>query len=230
MSADLLIDVKHLRKVYGKEERQTVALDDVSFSMNSGDFVAMMGPSGSGKSTLLQLLGLLDVPSAGTYFFEGKETTHYSGKQLARIRNEKMGFVFQAFNLLPKTSVYDNVVLPLLYSKIPSSHWKERVLSAVDSVGLHHRLHHESGMLSGGEKQRCAIARALVTDPAIIFADEPTGNLDSKSGQNIMEILRGLHEKKRHTILLITHEERIAQYAERIITVRDGLIERDVLL
>ena len=228
MSSIPLIDVKNLRKVYGKGEGQTVAVDDVSFSIARGEFVAMMGPSGSGKSTLLQILGLLDVASDGTYFFEGRETMKYTSTELARIRNEKMGFVFQAFNLLPKTSVYENVALPLMYSKIPSQEWKERVLSAIDSVGLNHRLHHESGMLSGGEKQRCAIARALVTDPAVIFADEPTGNLDSKSGQNVMEILRGLHEKKGHTILLITHERRTAEQAQRILTIRDGRMEKEV--
>lgn len=225
-----VIEVSHLRKVYGKGEGETVAVNDVSFSIARGEFVAIMGPSGSGKSTLLQMLGFLDAPSFGTYFFEGEDAMHYSQNQLAIIRNEKMGFVFQAFNLLPKTTVYENVALPLMYSRVPSKEWRDRVLSAIESVGLSHRTSHESGMLSGGEKQRCAIARALVTDSAIIFADEPTGNLDSTSGQNVMKILQDLHGKKGHTILLITHDQKTASFAQRIITIRDGDIEKDVVV
>lgn len=225
-----VIDVTHLRKEYGTGEGKTVALEDVSFSVPTGQFVSIMGPSGSGKSTLLQILGLLDSATSGTYLFDGTSSDAYTQKQLAQIRNEKMGFVFQAFNLLPKTTVYENVALPLMYSTISQAQWRDRILSAIEAVGLSHRTQHQSGMLSGGEKQRCAIARALVTNPAVLFADEPTGNLDSKSGQAVMRILQELHEKQGRTILLITHERATAEHAQRIITIRDGRVESDQMM
>lgn len=189
--------------------------------------MAIMGPSGSGKSTLLHVLGFLDRQSAGAYLFEGRSIADYDDEGLARVRNEKMGFVFQAFNLLSRTSVWENVKLPLLYSRVPEAKWDGLVRDAIKLVGLEHRTGHEPSQLSGGEKQRVAIARALVTSPEIIFADEPTGNLDSHSGNVIMETLDRLNSEKGHTIVLITHESFAAAHARRIITLRDGKIESD---
>jgi len=221
-----LINIEHINKTYADEGVSTVALKDISFTIESGDFLAIMGPSGSGKSTLLHILGLLDKHSEGTYLFQGKDVALYSDEELAKIRNEEVGFIFQTFNLLPRTTVLDNVMLPLLYSKIPERNWDKLVRDAVDSVGLSHRLHHESSELSGGERQRVAIARALINKPKIIFADEPTGNLDSKSGQTIMEIIQKLNDAG-HTIILITHETYTAENAKRIIRLYDGLIQSD---
>lgn len=221
-----LIELKNLTKVYKNEAVETVALDGIDFKIDSGEFIAIMGPSGSGKSTLLHILGSLDRPSGGNYIFEGKNMNEYSDMDLAKIRNKKMGFIFQAFNLLPRISVFDNVRLPLLYSDIKEPLWKESVEKAIESVGLSNRIYHEPSQLSGGEKQRVAIARALVTNPAVIFADEPTGNLDSKSGGQVMEAIEELHSLGR-TIILITHETYTAEYAERIIRLRDGKIESD---
>lgn len=224
-----LIEVKNLTKVYDTEEVKTTALDGVSFNIEQGEFVAIMGPSGSGKSTLLHILGFLDKHTSGTYFFDGKTMDELSDDEIAHARNKKMGFVFQAFNLLPRTSVLENVKLPLTYSDIKESEWDKLARAAIKSVGLEHRMDFEPAQLSGGEKQRVAIARALVVEPHIIFADEPTGNLDSKSGQIIMEILQKLNEEKkhRHTIVLITHETYTAEHAGRIIRLRDGKIESD---
>jgi putative ABC transport system ATP-binding protein len=221
-----LIDVRNIEKVYENDGVKTVALDGMSFEIDKGEFVAIMGPSGSGKSTLLHILGFLDVPSGGEYVFDNKNSNDYLADEAAFVRNKKMGFIFQAFNLLPKTSVLDNVKLPLLYSDIPESEWNARALSAIDAVGLSHRLQHESSELSGGEKQRVAIARALVNDPEVIFADEPTGNLDSKSGRAVMETIEKLNDQG-HTIILITHETTTAEHAERILHVLDGKIEKD---
>ncbi len=225
-----LIRTQNIRKVYGVGEGQTVALDDVSLAIRRGEFVAIMGPSGSGKSTLLQILGFLDKQTSGIYEFDGTLSDQYSEDALAKLRNEQLGFVFQSFNLLPKTSVYENVMLPLVYSRVPQKDWKARVERAIESVGLSHRTHHESGMLSGGEKQRCAIARALVMNPVLLFADEPTGNLDSASGQMVMQILQNLHDAHGHTIVLITHEQQTAEHAQRIIQIKDGRIEQDRLV
>lgn len=222
-----LIEVSNLEKTYINEGVSTPALQGVSFRIEKGEFVAIMGPSGSGKSTLLHILGFLDQPTAGEYLFDGKSADEYSEEDLARIRNKRMGFVFQAFNLLPRTSILENVKLPLLYSDIPESRWRKLAQNAIEAVGLLHRIDHESSRLSGGEKQRVAIARALVLNPDVIFADEPTGNLDSKSGKVIMEILQKLHEENGHTIILITHETYTAEHAGRIITMRDGEIESD---
>ncbi len=186
-----------------------------------------MGPSGSGKSTLLHILGFLDRHTKGKYTFDGKSWDDFSQAELAHLRNRKMGFVFQAFNLLPRTSVLDNVKLPLLYSGEPESVWDDHAKAAIESVGLTHRIDHHTNQLSGGEKQRAAIARALVNTPDVIFADEPTGNLDSKSGKNIMEILQELNEVKGHTVILVTHETYTAEHAGRIIRFLDGEIESD---
>jgi putative ABC transport system ATP-binding protein len=221
-----LVEVKNLQKTYHNEGTETPVLHGVSFKIEPGEFVAVMGPSGSGKSTLLQILGFLDKHTAGEYIFEGKEVSTYSSKEAAYVRNKKLGFIFQAFNLLPRTSVLQNVQLPLLYSDIPESEWESRARKAVESVGLGHRMYHEPAQLSGGEKQRVAIARALVTEPSIIFADEPTGNLDSKSGKIVMELIQKLNDDG-HTVVLITHETSTAEYAQRIIFIRDGNIESD---
>jgi len=220
-----IIEIKDLKKIYGEEETETSALAGISLKIAKGDFVAVMGPSGSGKSTLLHILGFLDRPTSGLYFFEGKNMLDYSDEELARLRNKKMGFIFQAFNLLPRTSVLENVKLPLVYSDVASSEWNVLVKSAVEKVGLEHRINHEPSQLSGGEKQRVAIARALVLNPLVIFADEPTGNLDSKSGQMIMDIFSKLNREQGHTIILITHESEMAEFASRIIRLRDGQIE-----
>ncbi len=222
-----LIEVKNIEKIYGEDGVGTPALSGVSFSIRKGEFVAIMGPSGSGKSTLLHVLGFLDQASSGEYYFDGKTAADYSNDEIAAVRNKKMGFVFQAFNLLPRTTVLENVKLPLMYSDIPESRWEDIALHAIKSVGLEHRMYHESAQLSGGEKQRVAIARALINDPQVIFADEPTGNLDSKSGAVIMDILQGLNEKEGHTIILITHETYTAEHAERIIHLLDGRLDRD---
>lgn len=220
-----LIEIKNLWKVYDNEGTKTEALRGVSLDIRKGEFLAIMGPSGSGKSTMLQILGLLDNHTDGAYFFSGKDVGQYNQEEIADLRNEKMGFVFQAFNLLPHETVLENVKLPLMYSKVPSSEWDKMAEEAVISVGLSHRMHHQAVQLSGGEKQRVAIARALVNSPEVIFADEPTGNLDSKSGQSIIEIIQKLNVEKGHTIILITHETYTAEYAERIVRLKDGEIE-----
>lgn len=222
-----IIHAKNLGKCYTNGEVETHALKDASFEISKGEFVSIMGPSGSGKSTLLHLLGFLENQTSGEYFFEGKKIDDYEPEELARIRNKKMGFVFQAFNLLPRTSVFENVKLPLVYSKVPEREWDARVRKAIEAVGMTHRISHEPSQLSGGEKQRAAIARALVTEPEIIFADEPSGNLDSKSEKVIMEFLQKLNKEKGHTVVVITHENEVAKYADRIIFMRDGEIESD---
>lgn len=221
-----LIEVKNLSKIYFTDGVRTPALQGVSFNISKGEFVAIMGPSGSGKSTLLHLLGFLDEQTDGTYKFDNKEISDYSKNDVAHVRNKKMGFVFQAFNLLPRTSVLNNIKLPLLYSDVKESLWNKKAEDAIESVGLSHRLKHATSQLSGGEKQRVAIARALVTNPQIIFADEPTGNLDSKSGGQIMDILEHLNNQGR-TIILITHETYTAEYTDRIIKLKDGKLESD---
>ncbi|MFZ2303631.1 MAG: ABC transporter ATP-binding protein [Minisyncoccia bacterium] len=222
-----LIELKNLTKVYVNEEIETPVLNGISFSIDRGEFVAIMGPSGSGKSTLLHMLGFLDGYTGGSYLFENKEASTYAGDAMAHIRNRRLGFIFQSFNLLPHASVFENVKLPLFYSDIPESEWVDRVSKAIEDVGLSHRTEYDVTRLSGGEKQRVAIARALVCKPEVIFADEPTGNLDSKSGGSIMQTLQDLNEKHGHTIILITHETYTAEHAQRIIHIKDGLVESD---
>ena len=222
-----LIEVRNVVKTYGRNGTATAALRGISLLVEAGEFAAIMGPSGSGKSTLLHILGFLDRPTEGEYRFDGKTIRDYTPEELARVRNRDMGFVFQAFNLLPRTSVFENVALPLAYSTVPEAEWTDRVRSAVESVGLGHRRDHMTNQLSGGEQQRAAIARALVNQPKIVFADEPTGNLDSQSGAAIMDILGNLNRNRNHTIILITHEWDIARRAQRIIRIRDGLIAGD---
>lgn len=225
-----LIQIKNLTKTYTNGEVETLAVRENSFTVKKGEFVAIMGPSGSGKSTLMQIIGLLDRPTSGDYLLEGKNTKDFTDNMLAETRNSKIGFVFQTFNLLPRTSVYENVELPLLYNRnISSKVNKQKITEALKSVGMSHRTEYLSNQLSGGEKQRVAIARALVTDPEIIFADEPTGNLDSKSGIQIMQILQKLNDEG-HTIILVTHETFTAQHAKRILNVKDGKIISDEIV
>lgn len=224
-----IIQINNLKKTYTNEDTgtETPVLHGISFSVEKGEFVAIMGPSGSGKSTLLHVLCFLDGYTGGSYRFDEHEANEYAGDDAARIRNEKIGFVFQSFNLLPHATVLENVKLPLLYSRIPESEWDERAMRAITSVGLEHRTNFDSTRLSGGEKQRVAIARALVCSPEVIVADEPTGNLDSKSGGAIMNILQKLNDDFGHTIILVTHETETAEHARRIIRIKDGIIESD---
>jgi ABC-type lipoprotein export system ATPase subunit len=222
-----VIELTNIQKSYTHDGGATPVLRGVNLKINEGEFVAIMGPSGSGKSTLLHILGFLDSPTDGDYRFLEKKIASYSPLEIAKLRNQEIGFIFQAFNLLRRTTVLENVKLPLLYSSIPESEWDLRARKAVESVGMSHRLDHEPSQLSGGEQQRVAIARALVTNPKVIFADEPTGNLDSKSGKLVMDIIQNLHEKEGITVVLITHETTTAEHAERIIRLRDGVIETD---
>lgn len=224
---DAVIEVKDLEKQYENGEIITKVLHGVNFRVNKGEFLAIMGPSGSGKSTLMHILGFLDKASAGTFLFEGRDVSGLSDDELAYMRGEKIGFVFQAFNLLPKASVLENVKLPLLYSNIPSGKRDELAQKAIDAVGLTHRVNNLSNQLSGGERQRVAIARALIREPSVIFADEPTGNLDSKSGTQVMEILQALNLERCVTIILVTHETYTAEHAERVLRILDGQITAD---
>jgi putative ABC transport system ATP-binding protein len=221
----MLIQIKNLVKDYQTDDLVTPVLHGVSFDIAEGEFVSIMGPSGSGKSTLMHILGLLDRPTTGSYKLAGHEVSGLNDDELAAYRNKKIGFVFQAFNLLPRTTVLENVELPLFYSE-DHRNTRERATKVLESVGLGHRLDYHTNKISGGEKQRVAIARALVNDPAIIFADEPTGNLDSKSGIQIMEILQKLNDEGK-TIILVTHETATAEHARRIIQLKDGHIISD---
>lgn len=221
-----LIKVKDLVKVYRNEDIATPVLHGINLTINEGEFVSIMGPSGSGKSTLLHILGFLDRPTSGSYLFNSQATESMSDEALAHIRNENLGFVFQAFHLLSRATVLENVLLPLHYSNVPQQEHKKRAVNALEHVSMTHRLDHTPSQLSGGEKQRVAIARALVNNPRIIFADEPTGNLDSKSGKAVMDTIDALH-KDGHTIVVITHETPTAEYAERIVRVQDGNIVGD---
>lgn len=222
-----MIHLHNIEKTYVDDGDVTQALRGVSFEIKKGEFVAIMGPSGSGKSTLLHLLSFLDRPTDGEYVFNGKNVSMLSDKEMAHIRNKEMGFIFQSFNLLSRLSVFENVAMPLMYSpEISVTHRKHLVEKAVESVGLPEKLYSEAGKLSGGQKQRVAIARALVNNPDVIFADEPTGNLDSHSGAQVMDILHELHESG-HTIILVTHETYTAEFAHRLIHIKDGLVESD---
>lgn len=224
-----MIEINDLKKEYIEEDTSTKALCGVTFSIKQGEFVSIMGPSGSGKSTLLHILSFLDRPTSGSYKFQGKSIDDMTDKELAHVRNSDMGFVFQSFNLLSRLKVYDNVEIPLLYGDTLPSKRKKLILDAIKAVGLEDKIYTEAGRLSGGQKQRVAIARALVTDPNVIFADEPTGNLDSQSGLQVMEILEMLNNKGR-TVILVTHETQTAEFANRIIRIKDGMVESDKLI
>lgn len=222
-----LIEIRDLHKSYVNDSVETPVLHGLNLKITKGEFVAIMGPSGSGKSTLMHILGFLDNPTTGSYLFQGQATRSFSDDELAKIRATRVSFVFQAFNLLPRTTVFENVMLPLLYHPtIPPSERAKRTLEAIETVGLMERKDFLSSQLSGGQKQRVAIARALVTNPEVIFADEPTGNLDSQSGIAVMQALQDLNEAG-HTIILVTHESTTAAHAKRIIRIRDGHIESD---
>ncbi len=222
-----LISLRNLSKSYDNDGIVTPVLHDINLDIKKGEFVAIMGPSGSGKSTLMHIIGFLDSQTTGEYLFQGEPTEAFDDDALAAIRATRVSFVFQAFNLLPRTTVLQNVLLPLLYHpRIPAKERQKRALSAIETVGLTPRKDYLTSQLSGGQKQRVAIARALVTDPDVIFADEPTGNLDSASGIAVMQALQQLH-KDGHTIILVTHERTTAEHAERIIHIRDGKVESD---
>lgn len=219
-----LINISDLQKDYESEGVVTPVLHNLNFKIDQGEFVAIMGPSGSGKSTLMHILSFLDRPTGGLYEFDGQDTKDFDDNYLAQLRNERIGFVFQSFNLLPRTTVLDNVKLPLIYSQ--KKNHDQLAKKALEAVGLSHRLAYYTNQISGGEKQRVAIARALVCDPAVIFADEPTGNLDSKSGNTVMYILQQLNAEGR-TIILVTHETDTANHAKRIIRIKDGQLLSD---
>ena len=222
----MLINVENLVKIYKMGTVEVQALRGISFSIEKQEFVSIMGPSGSGKSTLMDILGCLAKPTSGNYLLEGNEVGDMSDNQLAAVRNKSIGFVFQAFNLLPRTTALHNVELPLIYSGVSRRERRRRSLAALEAVGLVDRIHHKSNELSGGQIQRVAIARALVNNPSMIFADEPTGNLDTKSGAEVMVIFDRLNEEG-NTIIMVTHERYIAEHANRIIHLKDGFIEDD---
>lgn len=223
-----MIEVKNITKTYKTGDLEFQALKGVAFTIRDGEFVAIMGPSGSGKSTLMHILGCLDTPTSGTYFLDGKDVSTLSDDELADIRKEKIGFVFQSFNLLPRTTVLRNVMLPLVYAGMNEAERTERAVSALKSAGMDEsHFQHLSNQLSGGQIQRVAIARALVNNPSLILADEPTGNLDTKTGQIVLDTFQKLNKDFGRTIILITHEQEVAEHAERIIFVRDGQIVDD---
>jgi putative ABC transport system ATP-binding protein len=224
-----IINIEHIARVYQVGSEEVFALRDVSVRIDKNEYVAIMGPSGSGKSTLMNLLGCLDTPTSGKYDFNGSSVSDMTDNDLAAIRNKEIGFVFQTFNLLARSDALHNVELPLIYAGVSYSERKERAEQSLVDVGLHDRMHHKPNELSGGQRQRVAIARALVTKPSIILADEPTGNLDSKTGEEIMALFADIHDKG-NTIILVTHEEYIAEHAARIIRLRDGLVEKDEIV
>ena len=229
MTNDVIIETIDLTKIFGMGDAQVRALDGVSLTIRAGEFVAIMGPSGSGKSTLMNIVGCLDKPTSGTYLLAGEDVSNMNKTQLAIIRNKNLGFVFQSYNLLAQTSALENVLLPLLYNrngKLTDAKQTEKALAALDAVGLSDRIQHKPHELSGGQMQRVAIARALVNDPVLILADEPTGNLDTKSGAEIMTLLADLHSQGR-TVVMVTHADDIAVSAQRIIRFRDGVIDTD---
>lgn len=227
VTTDAIIDIRHISKVYEMGNEEVHALRDVSLTIGRNEYIAIMGPSGSGKSTLMNMLGCLDTPSSGTYLFNGDSVSEMSDDDLAEIRNREIGFVFQTFNLLPRATALQNVELPLVYAGISTQARHDKAEQALHRVGLADRMDHRPNELSGGQRQRVAIARALVTSPSIILADEPTGNLDSKTGQDIMALFNELWQAG-NTVILVTHEEDIARHAHRIVRLRDGLIESDL--
>jgi len=227
MENNHLIQLENVKKIYKVGETQVNALRDLSYNINEGDFLAIMGPSGSGKSTLMNIVGCLDKPTEGKYFLEGEEVSTFDKNKLARIRNKKIGFVFQTFNLLARTTAIENTELPLLYSSMSKKEMRELASKSLSIVGLEGREFHRTNQLSGGEQQRVAIARALVNNPSLILADEPTGNLDTKTGKEIMDIFKRLNQEKNITIILVTHESELAQIARRRMHLRDGQIIKE---
>jgi len=223
-----IIDTTEISKIYQMGTQTVKALQSVSIEIQKGEYVAFMGPSGSGKSTLMNIIGCLDTPTGGRYVLNNNDVSNLTENELAEIRNKEIGFVFQTFNLLPRASALENVALPLIYAGMGKADRQEQALQALADVGLADRAHHKPNELSGGQRQRVAIARALVNNPSIILADEPTGNLDSKTSYDIMDLFHLLHEKG-NTIIMVTHEDDIAHYAHRIIRLRDGLVETDVV-
>ncbi len=223
-----LIKITQIKRDFVLGNEMVYVLKGIDLEINKGEYVALMGPSGSGKSTLMNLLGCLDTPTSGHYILNGKDVSTMHDNELAEIRNKEIGFVFQTFNLLPRTTALDNVALPMIYAGFTKSERKERAIKVLQQVNLGDRMDHQPNQLSGGQRQRVAIARALVNSPSIILADEPTGNLDSKTSDEIMKLLDDIH-KNGNTIILVTHEEEIAAHAKRIIRLRDGLIESDTL-
>lgn len=221
-----IIAISHLSKVYKTDDLETVVLQDINLTINKGEFVAIMGPSGSGKSTLMHIIGALDLPTGGTYILDGKEVGKLSDDELADIRNKKIGFIFQAYNLLPRTSAIDNVCVPMEYADIPLEEQYPKAKKFLEMVGLKDRMFHPPNKLSGGQQQRVAIARSLVMDPAILLADEPTGNIAPSQANEIMEIFEDLNDQG-HTIVMITHEPDIAEHAKRIVHLKDGKIIED---
>lgn len=224
---DAVIQIENLTRVYQMGETEVRALAGVSLEVKRNEYIAIMGPSGSGKSTLMNMIGCLDTPSSGEYILNGNRVSQMNDSDLAEVRNREIGFVFQTFNLLPRTSCLANVELPLIYAGVKASDRKERALEVLDKVGLGDRVDHKPNELSGGQRQRVAIARALVNSPSILLADEPTGNLDTKTGDEIMLLFEELY-RAGNTIILVTHENEIAEYARRIVRLRDGLVEKDV--
>jgi len=222
----IIIETHHLARRYEMGSEVIHALKDISITIRKGEYVAFMGPSGSGKSTLMNIIGCLDTPNEGSYILNGIEVSDMSDNELAEIRNKEIGFVFQTFNLLPRSTALENVALPLIYAGVGKKERIERAMEALKNVGLENRAKHRPNELSGGQRQRVAIARALVNNPSIILADEPTGNLDTKTSHEIMALFDALHQKG-NTIIMVTHEEDIARHAHRIIRLRDGLIETD---
>ncbi|MEO1304603.1 MAG: ABC transporter ATP-binding protein [Pseudomonadota bacterium] len=223
-----MIQLNTIRKVYATKDMETVALRDINLTIDTGEFVAVMGPSGCGKSTLMNILGMIDTVSEGQYIFDGEDITDFSEKKLVQMRKANLGFIFQSFNLIDELTVEDNVALPLRYLKVPKATRESRVREALELVGLNHRARHKPSQLSGGQQQRVAVARAVITDPKLILADEPTGNLDSQNGDDVMELLRLLNEQGS-TILMVTHSEKDASKAHRIIRMLDGQIQDDGL-
>lgn len=224
-----IIEIKDLRKVYGSGESIVNALDGVDLSIQKGEFAAIMGPSGSGKSTLMNIIGCLDRPSAGEYYLDGRDVSKLNRNDLAEVRNAKLGFIFQSFNLLPRLTALENVMMPMFYvlkDELSIEAQRQRAVESLESVGLGHRLHHKPNQLSGGQQQRVAIARALINRPPVILADEPTGNLDSRSSVEILELLHKLHQDGV-TIVMVTHEPDVALHAQRVICVRDGKVISD---
>ena len=228
MASSSLLALRQVRKIYGAGDAAVVALDDVDLDVREGEFVAVLGPSGSGKSTAMNILGCLDMPTAGQYFFRGVDVSSLTRDQRALLRRNYVGFVFQGFNLLKRTSALENVELPLMYRGTAAAQRRAAAAAALADVGLQGREHHTAAELSGGQQQRVAIARALVTEPAVIFADEPTGNLDSARSHDLMRLFTRLNEERNITIVLVTHEEDIAAYARRHVRFRDGRIASDV--